>query len=194
MAADKDKKRKEQEKLRKARQKRKNKSNADAGKDENKVKDGFLPISEPCPIGWIQVKMVKDENDTEGELYWADPNKLKDDGKQRHGLTAVQMARIKAFKRILAEHEQMSEEKAFYNFSKDRHPEKEIAIWERIASAYEKENELRPDADAEERHLLYQVLLAASNVGIDSGRIVSSVPKAKTLPNLERALHVYGNT
>jgi len=187
-------KRKEQEKLRKARQKRMNKSNVDAGKDEDKFKDGLLPMSEPCPIGWIQVKMVQNELDTEGELYWADPQKLKDDGKQQHRLTAVQMARIRAFKRILAEHEQMSEETAFYNFSRDRHPENEIAIWERIASAYENEIELRPDADAEERHLLYQVLLAASSVGLDSGRIVSSVPKAKTLPHLERALDALGNT
>jgi len=192
MAADKDKKRKEQEKLRKARQKRKSKSDTDDGKAENKFMDGLLPISEPCPIGWIQVKVVKNEGSTEGELYWADPETIKDDAKQRHKLTAEQMERIRAFKRILAEHEQMTEERAFYNFSRDLHADREIAIWERIASAYEEENERRPDADSEERQLLYQVLLAASNVGIE--RVVSSVPRAKTLPNLERALSTFGNT
>ena len=191
MAADKDKKRKEQDKLRKAHQKRKNKSDADDGKVEGKFKDGLLPISEPCPIGWIQVKMLKNKTDTEGELYWADPKTIKDDGKQRNRLTPEQIERIRAFKRILAEHETTTEERAFYNFSKDSHPEGEIAVWERIASAYEKEIELRPDADAEERHLLYQVLLAASSAGTDSGRIVSSMPRAKTLPHLERALTAY---
>lgn len=194
MAADKDKKRKEQEKLRKARQKRKNKSDADDGKVRDKFKDGLLPVSEPCPIGWIQVKVVKNETDTEGELYWADPKTIKDSGKQRNRLTTEQMERIRAFKRILADHEPTSEEKAFYNFSRDRHPEREIAIWERIASGYEREIELRPDAGAEERHLLYEVLLAASSVGKDAGAIVSAVPRAKTLPNLDRALSVLGNT
>ena len=45
--------------------------------------------------------------------------------------------RIRAFKEILAEVETVSLEETLDNFRRDQHPEREIVIWERIASTYQ---------------------------------------------------------
>jgi hypothetical protein len=182
MAADKDKKRKDEQKKRKAYQQRKNKPDKDGGE---KKADGLIPISEPCPIGWMMVQIVDKETGTKGKCYWVDPATLKDDAKQRQKLTSDQIERIRAFRRVLAEHEIQTEERTFYDMSRESDPEQELVIWERIASAYETEMELRPEADADERDLLYGVLVTAANVGIDSKAVLSSLPRAKAFPHLE---------
>ena len=50
----------------------------------------------------------------------------------------------------------------------------------------------RPSAQAEERRLVYGVLVSASMLTeelCDSGKVLSMYPKAKSLPNLERVVH-----
>jgi hypothetical protein len=107
-------------------------------------------------------------------------------------LTPDQERRIEAFKRVLSEHELTSLEDALANFRRDRTPEREIQVWERIARTYEDELSVRPLAGTAERRLLYRVILARS-LASDMGGVLQMVPSAKALANLARAIERYGD-
>lgn len=107
-------------------------------------------------------------------------------------LTPDQVRRIEDFKRLLSEHELTSLQDALANFRRDRTPEREIQVWERIARTYRDELSARPQADAAERLLLYQVILARSFTA-DIGGVLQMTPRATSLPNLSRAIERYEN-
>jgi hypothetical protein len=80
-----------------------------------------------------------------------DAAKAARDKQQLSEVTPNQVRRIEMFKRVLAEHETTSLEDAIANFRRDRTPEREIQVWEKIASTYVEELRCRPLADPAER-------------------------------------------
>lgn len=73
--------------------------------------------------------------------------------------------RIRKFKEILAEVETTSLEQTILNFQHDKHPERELIIWEYIASVYEKFTTANPDLNlAEKKDVLAVALNLSMNV------------------------------
>ncbi|MEO8425064.1 MAG: hypothetical protein ABI595_14290 [Actinomycetota bacterium] len=128
--------------------------------------------------------------DQDGKLWMLDVS-VAMEVKPSTVLTSEQIARIEAFKEILAEHETTSLQHALANFGRDRTPEREIRIWERIARVYEAEVRARPQVNEVERKLLYRVIFACSfDAGMEN--VLSMVPAAKSLPELDRVVERYG--
>mgnify|MGYP001578652305 CR=1 FL=1 len=107
--------------------------------------EGVIP-----PPGYIRC-FIQNENRYE----WVDPANINTDRPTVSILTPAQVERVKAFKEILAEHHTMTLDETLAGFTRDRHPEEEITIWERIANAYEAEVSRRPNARSKERKLIY---------------------------------------
>ena len=90
-------------------------------------------------------------------------------------------------------HDTVSPDETIVNFTRDRDPEPEIMLMEHIARVYEQKLADRPGNDTAERSLLYQVLLVRT-FPRDSRDVVSLLPAAKTLRNLDRVLTRYEET
>ena len=73
----------------------------------------------------------------EPDAQWVDPASLKP-GPRHQGLSPKQMERIYKLRNTLAEVEHSSIEKWIDNFKRDANPDKELAIWERIADGYKR--------------------------------------------------------
>jgi hypothetical protein len=152
-----------------------------------------IQMTEPCipaspsiapPPGYVLAKTP------DGRRYWVDPHRIVRNATRRSELTKSQIHRIRAFKKVLGEHDRSTLEVAIRNFRADQHPEKEIRIWERIASVYQQELIDRPKAKAADRQLLYRTLVHMSlSPTLDS--LVSSVPEAKRLGHLQRIWRRY---
>ena len=72
------------------------------------------------------------------------------------------LQRIKAFKEILAEVDNMTLDEVIADFARDAHPEQEVAVWERIASTYALFLAHNPTDDLEVKHDVFSVLLMKS--------------------------------
>jgi hypothetical protein len=72
------------------------------------------------------------------------------------------LRRIKAFKGILAEVDNAPLDEVIDDFKRDEHPEKEIAVWERIANTYRLFLLHNPMSDLAAKHDIFSVLLMAS--------------------------------
>lgn len=116
-----------------------------------------------------------------------DAAKAARDKEQLSELTPDQVRRIGVFKHVLAEHDTTSLEEAIANFKRDRTPEREIQVWEKIACTYSEELRERPQADAAERRLLYRVVVACS-FSSNTSEVLRMIPDATSLPNLERVI------
>jgi len=80
-----------------------------------------------------------------------------------HGALAGSLiARIKKFKEILQEVEPSSIEKTLNDFQCDMHPEREVAIWEKIAEGYHNHVSRNPHLSHKEKMKVYRDLLVAS--------------------------------
>jgi hypothetical protein len=138
------------------------------------------------PSGWIPVREA-----STGKDYWVDPKSVKANA-HRSELTDEQMDRIRRIAFALKEHDPTPVEKWFENMRRDQVPEGEIETWEAIVDVYLAELADRPSAQAEERHLIYGVLVSASMLTkemCDPGTVMSMYPKAKKLPNLDRVVN-----
>lgn len=84
-------------------------------------------------------------------------------GEVRHEkLPEELIKRIRAFKKILSEVETIPIDLTIKNFQRDMHPEREIAIWERIASTYKIYMENNPSKNTQFKKEVYDVILGAS--------------------------------
>jgi hypothetical protein len=151
------------------------------------AKDSWIPASPGVvpPTGWILVREANTGTD-----YWVDPKTLKESA-PRSQLTDEQRDRIRRVALALQEHDPSPVEKWFENMRRDQQPEGEIQTWEEIVDVYLAELSDRPSAQAEERHLLYGVLVSASMLTeelCESGAVMSMYPKAKSLLNLDRVV------
>ena len=72
------------------------------------------------------------------------------------------VVRVKRFKEILGEVEPMPLEKTIDDFRRDMHPEREVAIWEKIAEGYNKHVSSNPSLSLKEKRKVYADLLIAS--------------------------------
>lgn len=70
--------------------------------------------------------------------------------------------RIKRFKQMLGDMDQTSIEMTLENFRRDTNPEKEIAVWESIATVYKDSISKNPHMTFEERRAIYRNLLQRS--------------------------------
>jgi hypothetical protein len=132
---------------------------------------------EPVPIGFV---LVQDPETR--ERFWVYPNDLEVN-EPGPPLSEDLVARIRAFKAILGDAESSTVEQTLFNLSTEAHPEREVAVWERIARAYRNEVTARNVEDPERRGAIFGVLLLAS-MGMGEREIVSSNPKLKTVPDI----------
>jgi len=70
--------------------------------------------------------------------------------------------RIKMFKRILGDVDDISLERSIDAFKRDANPEKELAVWERIASTFQTYLLRNPTSDPTVRKDIFAVLCLAS--------------------------------
>lgn len=70
--------------------------------------------------------------------------------------------RVKAFKEILAEVDNMTLDEVIEDFARDAHPDSEIAVWERIANTYQLFLLHNPTNDLAIKHDVFSVLLMTS--------------------------------
>src|SRR5215510_9574327 len=80
----------------------------------------------------VSSKNIAQETNTQ----WVDPASLKPGPIKHQGLSPKQMERIYKLRDTLAEVEHSPIEKWVDNFKRDANPDKELAIWERIADSY----------------------------------------------------------
>lgn len=84
-------------------------------------------------------------------------------GPTRHATLAPELVeRIIRIKSILVEVDDSSLEEALDDFKRDAHPEKEVAIWERMASVYRGYVLFNRDLTLDQKRDVYAVLLSAS--------------------------------
>jgi hypothetical protein len=72
----------------------------------------------------------------EPDARWVDPASLKPGPIRPQGLSPKQMERIYKLRDTLAEVEHSPIDKWVDNFKRDANPDKELAIWEKIADGY----------------------------------------------------------
>jgi hypothetical protein len=72
------------------------------------------------------------------------------------------LQRIKAYKAILSEVELTTLDETIEDFTRDAHPEREIAVWEHIAQTYAMFLFHNPTTDVAIKHDIFSVLLMTS--------------------------------
>jgi len=97
-----------------------------------------------------------------GELQTIKISELQQNAIVHEKLSDEQINRITNFQEILKEVNTTSIEKTIENFQRDLNPDKEIAIWERIAKAYQSVNEENEDLSIEYKNEIYNLLLYRS--------------------------------
>jgi hypothetical protein len=81
---------------------------------------------------------------------------------QHAGLTYDLIKRIRAYKEILGDADQVSVDEAIDGFCRDRNPEKEVEIWERIAHVFKNFTESHQIRERLQRLLVLRTLLLIS--------------------------------
>lgn len=88
---------------------------------------------------------------------------IKGDGIIKHSALSEELIeRIKAFKQVLVDVEKIPLEQTIDNFLQDTNPEREIRIWEKIASAYQSFISENLITDTVIKKEIYWVALSAS--------------------------------
>jgi hypothetical protein len=113
----------------------------------------------------------------EPDTQWVDPASLTHGPTKRDGLSSKQMERIYKLRDALAEVERSPIEKWVDNFKRDVNPDKELAVWERIADGYTRYCSKRP-LSIEAKKDVFQLLLLRS---MASEQEVLNHVKLKTL-------------
>jgi hypothetical protein len=80
-----------------------------------------------------------DRGSTSGDArtQWVDPNKLKPGPIRHASLTEEQMARVQRVQKVFSEVDPSPIEKWAEDFRRDLDPERELSLWESMATAYE---------------------------------------------------------
>lgn len=149
----------------------------EVGRDTPKTlpyEEGQLP-----PRGYM---LAQDEV---GNLFWIDPHAIAMKGQVRSELSEEQVKRIRTFRDVFADVYPRDFEAVLSDFRKDAHPEQEICIWEFLASVYQHELDVRGVTDRRSRHLLFKVLMGASQVRTFD-ELLATVPEAKSVPDCRR--------
>ena len=97
-----------------------------------------------------------------GKLQTINISELQQNEIVHEKLSDEQINRIKNFQEILKEVNTTPIEKTIENFQRDLNPDKEIAIWERIAKAYKSVNSENENLSIEDKNEVYNLLLYRS--------------------------------
>ncbi len=142
----------------------------------------YVP-GEPAPIGYVKATI-----DGTGELVWMHLDSLKIDESPQSDLSDEQEKRIKALWRgSFREHcwEALTLKQALDGFRSDRHPEREIQLWEAMQLVYDLELEERGEMPKAERELLF-VAIQNFGFGHSLNEALGADPRLKRLADLER--------
>lgn len=101
-------------------------------------------------------------------------------------LSEEQVRRITAFKARLGDLDPSSLEQTLANFSRDAHPDREIAIRERIADVVEAELRARGNPSDEQRRLIYEAVLGCSLTEPRAEVLLQANPRLQALDDLEQ--------
>lgn len=130
---------------------------------------------------------IRKEN---GTIEYIDADSLQP-GEKKLSLSTDQIERIKAFKNILIEVDNISLEETINDFERDRHPDKEILIYEVIAKTYQEEIENRNIRELELKEIMFKIILFASMENtIDY--VISTYPSAKRISDIREILKRFG--
>ena len=141
-----------------------------------------------APIGAVPCKDQKT-----GKVSWLNLKELKQPppGPQ---LSNHLVQRIIEYKTILGDADQTTLVDSLIEFRRDTNPEKEIAIWERIARAYEAEMLFRIESNSFATRIMLCEALVLISLGMGEKDIISSSPRLKALPHLNRVIAIYTMT
>src|SRR4051812_46034993 len=78
-----------------------------------------------------------------GQVKWVDPKTIQPGPIRHEALTENQLARIRALHATFAEVDPNPLEKWIDDFKRDADPDRELAVWERMARAYRRYCETR---------------------------------------------------
>ncbi|MDB2686737.1 hypothetical protein N9Y42_05955 [Mariniblastus sp.] len=123
--------------------------------------------SDPTTEAPVESGAVAVEDIQSGEIKWIDPNKLQQGPIQRDSLTAEQMDRIAALRKVFVEIDGQTIDQWTDNFKRDLNPDSELAIWERIANAYSSYCDKHEKLTLETKKEVYKVALLRSMTSAD---------------------------
>lgn len=101
-----------------------------------------------------------------GEVRWIDPKDIQPRPIQRDSLSDEQLARVRALQSIFVEVDGQSVDQWVDNFKRDLNPDRELAIWEKMAGAYTSYCTKR-DLPVESKKEVYKVVLLRSMASED---------------------------
>lgn len=107
-------------------------------------------------------KNHQNSNSEKGELKTIKISDIKQSAIVHEKLTDEQISRITKFKEVLKEVDTTPLAKTIENFRRDLNPDKEIAIWERIAKAYQDTNSENQELSIDEKNEVYNIFLYRS--------------------------------
>ena len=119
-------------------------------------------LEAPAKSGAVAVKDIQT-----GETQWIDPNEIQQGPIQRESLSAEQMERIRALQSVFVEIDGQTTEQWADNFKRDVNPDKELAIWERMANAYTSYCGKHENLTLDTRKEVYKVILLRSMASPD---------------------------
>lgn len=96
-----------------------------------------------------------------GDVQWIDPNEIQPGPMQRDSLSDSQMERVRTLQKVFVEVDGKSVDEWVDNFKRDLDPERELAIWEKMSSAYSAYCDDR-DLSVEAKKEVYKVVLLRS--------------------------------
>ena len=143
---------------------------------------GSIPYVEGVvpPRGYVRAQVQES-----GEFVWIHPKTIVADDEVRSQLNNEQIQRANWIWQQLHEHYPITIAEFVRRFEQDQNPEREIAVGEQIASVYILELQERPNANLNERQLLFNVILKCSMTAT-LDEVLATAPEAKGLPNLAR--------
>ena len=97
----------------------------------------------------------------DGDVQWIDPNEIQPGPVQRDSLTDSQMERVRALQKVFMEVDGKSVDQWVDNFKRDLDPDRELAIWAKMCSAYSAYCDDR-DLSVDAKKDVYKVVLLRS--------------------------------
>ncbi len=158
----------------------------------------YVP-GEPPPRDHILMRVVdgglslRTGPDEKGALIWVRPDDTRGAPDKVSVIPAALRTRIRKIAQALWDYDDVTGSKSVTQwvngFARDRHPEREVLVWEAIVCVFQTEVALRPQALPRERDLLLKTLVYATAAAYDIENVLSAFPRAKALPYLARALN-----
>ena len=119
-----------------------------------------------------------------------DPKNINPGPVIHDSLTAEQMEKVKRIQKTFEEVYTATLEETVTDFKRDQNPDKEIAIWLNMASAYEKYTNKYPRADSVKKQEAFQLILLRSMMP-DQEAVKEAKLKVLSKEEINELLHNY---